>query len=79
MSAKFVYNTDFHALENPTEEIEQFIEAVSLFFDCLGRMIVEPPLYKLYPNMLYRDFNKALRVRQYHDSSHFHCRGSPFF
>ena len=62
MSAKFVYNTDFHALENPTKESEQFIEAVALFFDCLGRMIVEPPLYKLYPNKLYRDFNKALRV-----------------
>ena len=64
VSAKFVYNTDFHALKNPTEEIEQFIEAVSLFFDCIGRLTVEPPLYKLYPNKLYRDFNKALRVRQ---------------
>ena len=64
VSAKFVYNIDFHALENPTEESEQFVEAVSLFLDCLGRMIVEPPLYKLYPNKLYRDFNKALRVRQ---------------
>ena len=60
-----MYNTDFHALKNPTEESEQFIEAVSLFFDCVGRLAVEPPLYKLYPNKLYRDFNKAVRVRQY--------------
>ena len=57
-----MFNTDLHALDEPTEETEQFIEAVQLFFECIGKLIVEPPLYKLYPNKLYRDFNKSLKV-----------------
>ena len=63
VSAKFVYNIDLHAFDNPNEETEQFIEGVSLFFDCLGKITVEPPLYKLYPNKLYRDFSKCFKVR----------------
>ena len=57
-----MFNTDLHALDEPTEVTEQFIEAVQLFFECIGKLIVEPPLYKFYPNKLYRDFNKSLKV-----------------
>ena len=60
-----MYNTDLHALDNPTEETERFIEGVNLFFDCIGRLVFEPPLYKLYPNKLYRDVNKSLKVYIY--------------
>ena len=57
-----MYNTDLHALDNPTKETEQFIEGVNLFFDCIGRLTFEPPLFKLYPNKLYHDVSKSLRV-----------------
>ena len=62
VSAKFVYNADIDALDNPTDETKRFIEGVTLVFDCLGKLIVEPPLYKLYPNKLYRDFKKGFGV-----------------
>lgn len=63
VSAKFVYDTDIHAFDNPTEETEEFIDAVALFFSSLGRLFIEPPLFKLYKNKLYRDFSKSFKVR----------------
>lgn len=66
MSAKFVYNADVDALVNPTEETEHFIKGITLIFDCLNKMVVEPPLYKLYQNKLYRDFKEGYKV-QFHD------------
>ena len=63
VSAKFVFDTDLHVFDNPTRETEQFIEGVTLCFDCFGKMLVEPPLYKLYPNKLFRDFKKGIMVR----------------
>ena len=62
VSAKFVFNTDLDALDNPTEESERFIQAVSLFFDCFSKLTMEPPLYKLYPNKIYRDFSESMKV-----------------
>lgn len=63
VSAKFIYNTDVDALVNPTEETERFIEGVTLQFDCYSRLVVDPPIYKIYHNKLYRDFRKAYKVR----------------
>ena len=62
VSAKFVFDDDLHVFDNPTADTEQFIEGVTLCFDCFGKMIIEPPLYKLYPNKLYRDFKKGVMV-----------------
>ncbi len=65
VSAKFVFDTDLHVFDNPTKDTEQFIEGVTLCFDCFGKMIVEPPFYKLYPNKLFRDFRKAVMVSKF--------------
>ena len=62
VSAKFVFDTDLHVFDSPTRDTEQFIKGVTLCFDCFGKMIVEPPFYKLYPNKLFRDFRKAIMV-----------------
>lgn len=62
VSAKFLYNTDLHVFDNPSEETEQFIYGVTLLFESIGKLGFEPPLYKIYPNKLYRDFKKALAV-----------------
>ena len=62
VSAKFVYNTDLDVFNNPNEETERFIDGVSLFFDCIGKISVELPLYKIFPNKLYRDVKKSLTV-----------------
>lgn len=62
VSAKFVFDTDLHVFDSPTSDTEKFIEGVTLCFDCFGKMIVEPPFYKLYPNRLFRDFRKAITV-----------------
>lgn len=65
VSAKFVFDADLHAFDSPTKDTEQFIEGVTLCFDCFGRMLVEPPFYKIYPNKLFRDFRKGIMVRYY--------------
>lgn len=62
VSAKFVFDTDLYAFDSPTKATEQFIEGVTLCFDCFGKMLVEPPLYKLYPNKLFRDFRRGIMV-----------------
>ena len=58
-----MFDTDLHVFDSPTRDTEQFIEGVTLCFDCFGKMIVEPPFYKLYPNKLFRDFRKGIMVR----------------
>lgn len=65
MSGKFVFDADLYAFDNPSEDTENFIEGVTLCFDCFGKMLVEPPLYKLYPNKLFRDFRKGITVCVY--------------
>ena len=62
VSAKFVYNADLNVFDNPSEETEQFIDAITLIFDCIGKLISEPPLYKIYPNKLFRDLKKGFKV-----------------
>lgn len=62
MSAKFIYNSDLHAFDAPSDETEGFIKAIRHSFDLLLRLIYEPPLYKLYPNKLYRDWKKTGEV-----------------
>ena len=62
VSAKFVYNADVDALVNPTEETEEFIEGVTLVLSSISRLTVEPPLFKVYPTKLYKDFKKGYKV-----------------
>ena len=69
VSAKFVFDADLHAFDSPTKDTEQFIEGVTLCFNCFGRMLVEPPFYKLYPNKLFRDFRKGIMVSYYSHAS----------
>ena len=57
-----MFDADLHVFDNPTRDTEEFIEAIKLLFDCFGKIMVEPPFYKLYPNKLYRDFKKGLMV-----------------
>ena len=57
-----MYNTDLNVFNNPSEETEQFIEGVNLIFECLGKLLIEPPLYKIYPNKLFRDVKKGYTV-----------------
>ena len=57
-----MYNTDLDIFNNPSEETEQFIDAVSLLFECFGKAITALPLYKIYPNKLYRDIKRGLTV-----------------
>ena len=57
-----MYNADLYVFDNPSEETEQFIEVISLFFECTGKLMVEPLLYKVYPNKLYRDMRKTFMV-----------------
>ena len=66
MSAKFVYNADVDALVNPTKETEEFIEGVTLVLGSLSRLIVEPPLYKIYETKLHKDFKRGYKVRILH-------------
>ena len=61
-----LYNADLHAFDNPTEETEQYIEAVGRVINLISKLIFEPPLYKLYPNKLYRDIKKFLTVLAMH-------------
>ena len=62
VSAKFVYNTDLDVFNNPSEETDRFIDGVCLLLECIGKMSTELPLYRIYPNKLYRDTEKALSV-----------------
>ena len=64
VSAKFVYNTDLDVFNNPSEETERFIDGVSLLFECIGKMSTEPPLYRIFPNQLYRDSKKSYTVNK---------------
>ena len=56
---KIVYNVDLHV---PTEEMEEFIRATQLIFDCILKLLIEPPFYKLYPNKVYRDLKRRFTV-----------------
>ena len=62
-TAKIVFNADLQVFDNPTEETEQFIGAIKLIFDCIFKVVVEPPFFKLYPNKVYRDLKKGFTVR----------------
>ena len=38
------------------------MEAIKLVFDCLFKVFIEPPLFRLYPNKVYRDLKKGFTV-----------------
>ena len=61
-TAKIVYNADLQVFDNPSKETEEFIAAIKLIFDCLFNLLLEPPLFKLYPNKVYRDIQKGFTV-----------------
>ena len=64
-TAKIVYNADLQVFDNPSEETEKFMAAIKLLFDCLFKLLIEPPFFKLYPNKVYRDLKKGFTVSIY--------------
>ena len=62
VSAKFMYNTELDVFNNPSKETEQFIDGVTFLFESIAKVMTEPPLYKIYPNKLYRDFKRNITV-----------------
>ena len=40
--------------------------AITLLFDCMFKLLIEPPFFKLYPNKVYRDMKKGFAVSNYH-------------
>jgi hypothetical protein len=60
--AKIVYNVDLQVFDHPSEESEEFMAAIKLLFDCLFKLLIEPPIFKLYPNKVYRDLKKGFTV-----------------
>ncbi len=62
VSAKFVYDSDISIVGNPAGEYKEFVDAIAGFFDVVSRMLVEPPLYKLYNSELSRKFVECQKV-----------------
>ena len=60
--AKIVYNNKIDVFKNPKQETEEFIDAVHTILDCIFRLQVDLPLYRLYPNKLYRDTKRGFSV-----------------
>ncbi len=49
-------------LVNPKEEDLKFLDKVDQFFEAVGRLAYELPLYKIYKNNLYHFFMDAVHV-----------------
>ena len=64
-TAKIVFNTDLRVFDQPSEEAEQFMAAITLLTNCLFKLLIEPPFFKLYPNKVYRDVKKGFTVSSY--------------
>ena len=64
-TAKIVFNTDLRVFDQPSEEAEQFMAAITLLANCLFKLLIEPPFFKLYPNKVYRDIKKGFTVSSY--------------
>ena len=65
--AKIVYDADIQVFDHPSEESEEFMTAIKLLFDCMFKLLIEPPFFKLYPNKVYRDLKKGFTVSTYYD------------
>ena len=52
-TAKIIFNTDLRVFDQPSEEAEQFMAAITLLANCLFKLLIEPPFFKLYPNKVY--------------------------
>ena len=63
VSAKFVYGNDADVLVAPSEDYKNLVDAISLTLEVVSRLLVSPPLYKLYNNKLSKDFVKSQKVR----------------
>ena len=61
-TGKFVFDADLDLLVNPKEEDLKFLDKVNQFFEGVGRLAYELPLYKIYKNNLYHFYLDALRV-----------------
>ncbi|XP_064401026.1 probable cytochrome P450 49a1 isoform X2 [Halichondria panicea] len=60
-TGKFVFDADLDLLVNPKEEDLKFLDKVNQFFEGVGRLAYELPLYKIYKNNLYHFYLDALR------------------
>ncbi len=61
-TGKFVFGADLDLLVNPKEEDIKFIDKVDQYFDAVGRVAYELPLYKIYKNNLYHFYMDAENV-----------------
>ena len=64
-TAKIVYGADIQVFYNYNEEAEEFMGAITLLFDCMFKLLTEPPFFKLYPNKVYHDVKKGFTVSLY--------------
>ena len=60
--AKIVFNVDLRVFDHPSKETEEFMAAIKLIANCLFKLFIEPPFFKLYPNKVYRDVKKGFTV-----------------
>ena len=61
-TGKFVFDADLDLLVNPKEEDLKFLDKVDQFFEGVGRLAYELPLFKIYKNDLYHFYLDALHV-----------------
>ena len=52
-TGKFVFDVDLHILDNPKDADVKFMNDVCRFFEGMGRIMIEPPTYKLFRNKFY--------------------------
>ena len=65
VSAKTFYGNDWDVVANPTDEDQEFIEAVAFFIGSIVKVMAEFPWYRIYPDKFSRDFRQALQVLAY--------------
>ena len=60
--ARIIFNNKIDVFKNPTQETEDFLDAVHTILNCIFRLQVDFPFYRLYPNKLYRDTKRGFSV-----------------
>ena len=57
-----MFDADMDLLVNPNEEDIKFLDNVNQYFEGMGRLAYELPLYKIYKNNLYHFYMDAIQV-----------------
>lgn len=63
MSGKFVYGADIHAVKEHSEDGVRIAESLTTLMSSILKVAIQPPLYKLFPNQVYREVIDAYQVR----------------